>query len=253
MSSLAILKDVVSACARQAGISISRHPPPGSYARHLKELLELKGVNCVLDVGAFVGSFASALRSSGYNGTIISFEPVPSSYAMLRQRMGHDPHWIGNQYGLSDESCESVLNTYAHGDFNSLLALKTDTEAAYGLDAAHRDRITIRLRRLDEVLPTLLANINSPRLFLKMDTQGHDVNVMMGATGVMEWIVAFQSELPAVQCYEGMPAMSEALQKYATYGFVPIGFYPVNTFHDKQITPEFDVLFNRYDGFLTGH
>jgi hypothetical protein len=62
-----------------------------------------------------------------------------------------------------------------------------------------------------------------------------------------------------------MPGMSEALQQYATYGFVPIGFYPVNTFHASQITPEFDVLFSRYqitpefdvlfsryDGSLTG-
>jgi hypothetical protein len=85
-----------------------------------------------------------------------------------------------------------------------------------------------------------------------MDTQGHDVRVMMGATGVMDGIVGLQSELPAVQCYQGMPGMSEALQQYATYGFVPIGFYPVNTFHASQITPEFDVLFSRYDGSLTG-
>jgi hypothetical protein len=142
--------------------------------------------------------FASALRSSGLEGTIISFEPVPSSYVLLQQRMGYDPLWSGHQYGLSDKS-------------------------------------------------------GTPRLFVKMDTQGHDVRVMMGATGVIDWIVGLQSELPAVQCYQGMPGMSEALQQYATYGFVPIGFYPVNTFHASQITPEFDVLFSRYDGSLTGH
>jgi hypothetical protein len=51
------------------------------------------------------------------------------------------------------------------------------------------------------------------------------VKVMMGATGVMEWIVGLQRELPAVQ---GIP------------------------FHASQITPEFDVLFSRYDGSFTG-
>jgi FkbM family methyltransferase len=243
----------VSAWARQTGLSISRRQPPPPYARHLKEFLDLKRINCVLDVGAFAGGFASVLRSSGFKGTIISFEPVPSSYALLQQHMGHDPLWSGHQYGLSDASGESIINTYSHGDFNSLLVLKADAQAAYGIDPSRHNRISIQLRRLDEVLPALLANVSTPRLFMKMDTQGHDVKVMMGATGVMDSIVGLQSELPAVPCYTGMPGMSEALQRYETYGFVPIGFYPVNTFHASQISPEFDVLFSRYDGSLTGH
>jgi len=253
MSFLIATRRVVSACARRTRFSISRRESPPPYARHLKQFLDLKSVNCVLDEGAFGGGFASALRSSGFEGTIISFEPVPSSYVLLQQRMGHDPLWSGHQYGLSDKSGESVINTYSHGDFNSLLVLKPDAQAAYGIDPSRHDRISIQLRRLDEVLPALLANVSTPGLFVKMDTQGHDVRVMMGATGVMDWIVGLQSELPAVQCYQGMPGMSEALQQYATYGFVPIGFYPVNTFHASQITPEFDVLFSRYDGSLTGH
>ncbi len=187
MPFLIATRRVVSACARRIRLSISRRESPPPYARHLKQFLDLKSVNCVLDVGAFGGGFASVLRSSGFEGTIISFEPVPSSYVLLQQHMAHDPLWSGHQYGLSDKSGESVINTYSHGDFNSLLVLKPDAQAAYGIDP------------------------------------------------------------------QGMPGMSEALQRYATYGFVPIGFYPVNTFHASQITPEFDVLFSRYDGSLTGH
>ena len=253
MSFLIATRRVVSACARRIGLSISGRESPPPFARHLKQFLDLKSINCVLDVGAFGGGVASVLRRSGFKGTIISFEPVPSSFALLQQHMGHDPLWSGHQYGLSDRSGESVINTYSHGDFNSLLVLKPDAQAAYGIDPSRHDRIGIQLRRLDEVLPVLLANVSAPRLFMKMDTQGHDVKVMIGAAGVMDWIVGLQSELPAVQCYQGMPDMSEALQQYATYGFVPIGFYPVNTFHASQITPEFDVLFSRYDGSLTGH
>jgi hypothetical protein len=40
------------------------------------------------------------------------------------------------------------------------------------------------------------------------------------------------------------------LEAYEGLGFIPIGFYPENTFQDRQITPEFDVLFNSFSGAL---
>jgi hypothetical protein len=41
----------------------------------LKQVLDKGEVNCVLDVGANRGQFASILRKIGYGGQIISFEP----------------------------------------------------------------------------------------------------------------------------------------------------------------------------------
>jgi len=112
---------------------------------------------------------------------------------------------------------------------------------AYQIDHEKSGKVQIALRRLDEILPALLSGIDQPRVFLKMDTQGHDLAVMRGATGVRPLIVGLQSEMPAVRLYDGMPSIAEMLETYQRLGFVPIGFYPVNTFPDKQITPEFDV------------
>ena len=88
---------------------------------------------------------------------------------------------------------------------------------------------------------------------MKIDTQGHDVSVVRGAAGVLDKIAGLQSELPAVQIYDGMTSMSNVLEYYSNCGFVPIGFYPVNTLRGTQISPEFDVLFNRYEGSLYIH
>jgi hypothetical protein len=142
------------------------------------------------------------------------------------------------------------MHTYAARQFNSLLTLKDDAEQAYELDHSRRTEIQIQLRRLDEVLPELLAGRDGARVFLKMDTQGHDVNVLNGASGVMQRITAMQSEVPAVEIYEGMPSLSQALETYRGYGFVPVGFYPVNTFWDTHISPEFDVILTRFQGKL---
>ena len=244
---------LVKRSAQKIGIAINFYPPPGSFERQLRDLLAQMEINVMLDVGAFVGNYAKELRDVGYKGRIISFEPVPASYDQLKARMQHDPLWFGQQFGLSDENRQAQMNTFGRGDFNSLLTLRKDSEEAYRLDPSLRSQTAIQLRRLDAVLPQLIEGIQSPRIFMKIDTQGHDVSVVRGAAGVLDKILGLQSELPAVQIYDGMTSMSEVLEYYSGCGFVPIGFYPVNTLRGTQISPEFDVLFNRYEGSLHIH
>jgi FkbM family methyltransferase len=241
--------DFVKQGALKFGIVISYDPAPGTFERQLRDFLAQMEINVVLDVGAFVGHYAMKLRELGYKGRIISFEPFSPSYDRLQATMQHDSLWSGQPFGLSDENSQALMNTSGRGEFNSLLNLRSDAERAYALDPSLRSQTPIQLSRLDAVLPQLLDGIRSPRVFMKMDTQGHDVSVVRGASGVLDRIMGLQSELPAVQIYDGMPSMSTALEYYSSCGFVPIGFYPVNTFPD-QISPEFDVLFNRFEGSL---
>lgn len=237
-------------CARRFGIAVSYHPPPGTLDRHLHDFLSQMEINVVLDVGAFVGNYAAGLREIGYTGRIISFEPFPASYDQLHAKMRHDPLWSGQLFGLSDENREATLQTHDRGDFNSLLALRPDAERAYSLDSSRRGQATVQLRRLDALLPPLIEGVREPRVFLKMDTQGHDVSVVKGAAGVLDKIVGLQSEMPAVQIYDGMPSMVDGLNYYAGCGYVPVGFYAVNTLRGVGVSPEFDVLFKRFEGKL---
>ncbi len=245
-----ILFDLIKNGAQACGVVVSKKPPPGSFERHLRDYLSQMQINVVLDVGAFVGNYALQLRKIGYQGRIISFEPVPASYKKLSQVMGKDPLWVGYPFGLSDENRDALMNTHSSGDFNSLLTLREDVEHAYVLDPSCRGQANIQLKRLDAVLPQLIEKVESPRIFMKVDTQGHDLSVLKGASGVVDSILGFQSELPAVKLYEDMPSMATLLDYYGSCKFVPIGFYPVNTFCNLQVSPEFDVLFNRFEGTL---
>ena len=243
-------RDLVKRSAQKIGVAIDFYPPPGSFRRQLRDLLAQMKINVVLDVGAYIGNYAAELRTTGYKGKIISFEPIPDSYERLEARMHRDPLWCGQPFGLSDENREALMNTFSRGDFNSLLPLRKDSEVAYSLESSSRNQTTIQLRRLDAVLPQLIEGIQFPRVFMKIDTQGHDLSVVKGASGVLNSIVSLQSELPALQIYDGMASMSTVLEYYSTCGFVPIGFHPVNTLRGTQISPEFDVLFNRFEGSL---
>jgi len=246
-----LVLDIIKNSARKFGVEISRIPPPGSFDRHLRDLLEQLEINVVLDVGAYKGDYARELRRVGYRGRIISFEPVPTSFANISSAMQHDPLWSGQPFGLSDENRQATMHTHERADFNSLLQIRRQTELAYGVDRSGWREAQIELRRLDSVLPDLLSGIQSPRVFLKIDTQGHDVDVLRGASGVIDQILGLQMELPAVELYEGMASMAGGIGFCNSCGFVPVGFYPVNVVDRVQISPEFDVLFKRFDGDLT--
>ena len=131
-------RDFVKHSAQKMGIAVDFYPPPGSFRRQLRDLLAQMKINVVLDVGAYIGNYAAELRATEYKGKIISFEPVPASYEQLQARMRHDPLWSGQPFGLSDENREAVMNTFSRGDFNSLLTLRKDSEAAYSLESASR-------------------------------------------------------------------------------------------------------------------
>ncbi len=242
--------DAVKHIAQRFGIAVSRYPAPGSFQRDLLNYLAQMEINVVLDIGGYIGNYAKNLRDTGYQGRIISFEPVPSSYQQLHRAMQNDPLWSGIMIGLSNENLQTHINTHARGDFNSLLPLREDAGQAYSVDPARWSQTPIQLKRLDAVLPELIDGIQSPRIFMKIDTQGHDLKVVEGASGVLGMVVGLQSELPAVEIYDGMFSMATMLSYYANCGFVPTGFYPVNTFTDLHISPEFDVLFRRFDGRL---
>jgi hypothetical protein len=59
-----------------------------------------------------------------------------------------------------------------------------------------------------------------------------------------------QSQMAVVPIYDWIHSMSQMMKSYQSHGFVPVEFYPVNTFRQKQFGPEFDAIFNSLDGRL---
>jgi hypothetical protein len=66
------------------------------------------------------------------------------------------------------------------------------------------------------------------RPFLKMDTQGFDVEVFRGAEQVRHLIVGMQSELPIKHLYQDTMPWDATLAEYQRAGFALAGLYQVN-------------------------
>lgn len=79
------------------------------------------------------------------------------------------------------------------------------------------------------------AKIGFRRPFLKMDTQGHDLAVAVGAGEELKAFVGLQSELAIVRLYAGSPTYRETLDYYASYGFTLSAFVPNNLGHFPRL------------------
>jgi FkbM family methyltransferase len=178
---------------------------------HLRNLLRALDANCVLDVGANRGQYARELRGIGYDGHIISFEPVAEEFAAMSALFAADRLWKGYQLALGAEDRKAIISIPRLTVMSSLLNPLDKVSPV--------TRQEVEMKRLDALLPQLVAHIHSPRIFLKIDTQGFDTEVFKGAEGSLKDIVGLQSELSIQPLYEDMPTYLQALNLYASFGF----------------------------------
>lgn len=197
-------------------------------ARLLRDLFDLLAIDCVIDVGANDGRYYRFLRKEvGFTGLVVSYEPIPSLVAALRQRAATERDWeiVGCALGAAAGTAE--LNVTRMPVFSSFLAPLEDEVARFGGNNIVRERITCPVRTLADVVPELRARHGVRNIFLKLDTQGFDLEVLKGAGELLGEFPALQTEVSVIPIYEGMPRYDEALAFLEARGFALSGMFPV--------------------------
>jgi FkbM family methyltransferase len=228
------------------GVDVIRHPSRHSFDWHLQLLFAKLGIDCVLDVGANRGQYAQLLRKIGYSGHILSFEPVPEAYSELQRVMAGDRRWRGFPFALGDRDGVAPLHVSGGtSEASSFLEMNEEGPKVWGDHHRELRSAEVQVRRLDSILDDLVRDLPAPRIYLKMDTQGYDLAVVEGARGVLDRILALQSEIAERAFYHGMTPLPEALARYLAMGFVFTGIFPGNRDEDHLRVFEFDCVMMR--------
>lgn len=234
------------ALARLAGwelLHLNKDQP--TLGAHLKRLLPLLEIDCVLDVGANDGQYAAMLRKVGYRGRIVSFEPVAKTYTKLAQQAAKDRDWKVFHCALAAKAGRRKIHVTRSTVFASFLDPSDYSKEKYPNDMPVERTEEVRLRTLDEVLQEATEGLKSPKLFLKMDTQGYDLKVFAGAKKSLPKILALQTEISIQAIYKGMPNYLESLDKYTKAGFVISGLYPVSRDRETLALIELDCVMRK--------
>ncbi|WP_328351403.1 FkbM family methyltransferase [Mycobacterium sp. NBC_00419] len=205
------------------GLDIVRYPLHDPLARTVK-LLEHHHIDCVVDVGANDGGFATSIRRLGYAGRIISFEPLRRPFESLDRKAAADPNWDTHRCAIGDTNGEVTINVSADAGLSSsvLPMLQSHTDAAP--QSRHVSTETVSQKRLDQVLPTLRVG-PTHRTFLKVDVEGYESAVLDGASDLLAagGIVGLQLELSLVPLYEGAMKYREGLDRAEGLGMTLMG------------------------------
>ena len=151
----------------------------------------MTGVDTVIDVGANRGQFVHELRRDGWRGPIVSIEPLPGAYAALADRASHDRLW----------TTVNVAAGAARGVANLKIA---ENEASSSLLAMHgRHRAAAPASRFVESIDVVVDTIDSivaerhvgGTFYMKIDTQGYELEVLRGASSTIDACAAIELEL----------------------------------------------------------
>ena len=207
--------------------------------RDLMDFIESREIDTVIDVGANIGQFGVSLRSDGYRGRIVSFEPTKSAFEILSRKAAADGNWEAHHCGLGAASGTATLHASKLSVFNSILELSSVAELHDNRMAVdHTEEIPIyTLDQVAEPLP-------GAKLLLKIDTQGYEKQVLQGATQTISRAAGILMELPVIHTYQGEWHFHEALQYMFEAGFVPAQIQAVG-YHgmDRASAVDFDCLF----------
>jgi FkbM family methyltransferase len=179
-------------------------------------LLRSLGVTLVLDVGASAGHYAAQLRRLGFEGRIVSFEPLSDAFAALRAAATSDPLWECRHIALGSSDGSAEINVAGNSTSSSLLAMEA-RQLESAPQAKYVGTENIRVSRLDSIYPELVDS--GDRVYLKLDVQGFELEVLKGAEASLPSIDCVQAELSFVPLYEGAPTFIEMIEELGSRGF----------------------------------
>ena len=201
---------------RRVGINLSRYDARRDPANVRMRFFKRFGIDVVLDVGANVGQYASRLRDDGYQGRIVSFEPLSAAFGLLATRCRHDDKWTAIHVALGDRAEASEINISRNSYSSSLLAILPNLLAT-APETEYVGKEQIRIELLDDCFDRHCGV--EDKVFLKIDTQGFTNHVLRGATKSLDRISGLQVELSLVALYEGEPLIGEVIAYLERLGF----------------------------------
>lgn len=212
------LKELINGVLGFAGIRLVRNDLPRSsdVAGGLRQIITHLDISVTFDVGANVGQYATELRNMGYRGRIVSFEPQPVAFAALSGKAMLDPQWMTRRLALGDQETEQELNISQNSVSSSFLPALTDiVEVEAGILQTGIEKVAITT--LDKIYKEFIGPTD--RVFLKIDAQGYEPQILAGAREFLGCCKAVQMEMALFPSYRGQKMFLEMIECMNESGF----------------------------------
>ena len=238
-------KQAIRGALRQVGLDLIRWVLQSSPEAALARMLRQHGVDTVLDVGANEGQDARFMRQLGFGGRIISFEPLAVAHQRLQRYAANDPLWtVGPRMALGDHEGEVRINVASNGGASSSILGMLETHEQAAPDVRYVGTEVVPISRLD-FLPSGFLQNGEKQIFLKVDVQGYELQVLDGAKELLKRIVGAQLEVSFVALYKGQALVPPLIDYMMRKGFEIWGIIPGFTDNSSGRMLQADLIFFR--------
>jgi FkbM family methyltransferase len=187
------------------------------------------GIDLVVDVGANVGQYGLELRALGYHGRLVSIEPLPDAFRQLESTAERDRAWQTINCAVGREAGTATLHIAQNSVSSSMLAMLPGHVAA-APESRFVGSVSVAVRTVDSILNEVVGAASRP--FIKIDTQGFELEALEGSTATLNDVEGLQIEMSLEPLYEGAPTMPEVAAWIEAHGFVLADIEP--EFNDPQ-------------------
>ena len=214
------------------------------YLKDRMNILKRLRINVVFDVGANIGQYAHMIRKLGYDGKILSFEPLEGAFKKLKKWSEDDENWEAYNFAVGGKEGDVEINVSENSVSSSLLPISGKL-SSIAPKACYVTKQKTKCKTLgvliDEHCP------GQDNIFVKLDTQGYEKIILEGSEGSLDRIAAMQLELSFNELYIGESGLLEMLNWLDARNFRLVSIEPGWCDTHTGFMMETDAIFVRKD------
>jgi FkbM family methyltransferase len=177
-------------------------------------------INGVIQIGAHYGGEIDLFLENGIKN-IVCFEPVPSTFEILKRNAFNKAHAINLALGNENKKIEMNIETANDGQSSSIL-----NPALHLIQYPHitfNSKIEVQMVRLDDFIKNSdkqVLKINPFSYnFISLDVQGYELEVLKGSKETLNHIDYILCEVNRDIVYHGCPMVNELDDYLKKYNF----------------------------------
>ena len=240
---MSAINQAIKKITRKFGFDIIRYQPYYSSTAQISAAITKFGIDLIIDVGANEGQFAADIRAAGYHGNIISFEPLSDAHRKLVKASAYDAKWSAYpRCALGDKNAEVEINVANNSTSSSILPMMQSHISAAPY-SSYVDKEKVSMITLDKISPKYVNEFKN--IFLKIDTQGFEWQVLDGSIDTLPHICGILLELSLVELYESQHLWKEMIERLSKNGFYLWSIQPGFVNPENGQTLQIDGVFFR--------
>ena len=194
------MREIINKFVGLSGYQIKRSKYLYDPFQNLIKSINYFKVKSIIDVGANKGQFVNKLLKNGFNGNVLSFEPLSDEHNYLKKISKNKNKWdIEERCALGKRNSKEKIYVSGNSESSSLLKIlpkHTDIRP----DSKTVDTQEIYVKKLNNFKNKIYKL--EKNILLKIDCQGSEMDVLIGANKIIKSFSCIFLEVSLVNLYQ---------------------------------------------------